>query len=83
MQKWGFYLRKLPIFVIFFNVILLSQGRILLKFRACSSVVERCPDKTEVDGPIPSMLTDFEQTKCSEKAVTLRKRKLPKGNRKV
>ncbi len=23
----------------------------------CSSVVERCPDKTEVDGPIPSTLT--------------------------
>ncbi len=25
----------------------------------CSSVVERCPDKTEVDGPIPSTLTKF------------------------
>ncbi len=23
----------------------------------CSSVVERCPDKTEVEGPIPSTLT--------------------------
>ena len=26
-------------------------------FRASSSVVERCPDKTEVEGPIPSSRT--------------------------
>ena len=41
-----FYLLKLRYFVIFINIT-----------RACSSVVERCPDKTEVEGPIPSMLT--------------------------
>ena len=26
-----------------------------LKLCACSSMAERCPDKTEVDGSIPSM----------------------------
>ncbi len=36
---------------------------VLLYIRACSSVVERCPDKTEVDGPIPSMLTVFFMSK--------------------
>ena len=29
--------------------------------RACSSVVERCPDKTEVEGSIPSTRTDPER----------------------
>ncbi len=32
---------------------------LLLYFCASSSVVERCPDKTEVEGPIPSLRTYF------------------------
>ena len=33
----------------------------------CSSVVERCPDKTEVDGPIPSTLTMEQENKDNTK----------------
>ena len=31
----------------------------------CSSVVERCPDKTEVEGPIPSTLTKLFAFGCN------------------
>ena len=38
-----------------------------------SSVVERCPDKTEVEGPIPSARTKFGTNFCaSEKRACAR-----------
>ena len=35
----------------------------------CSSVVERCPDKTEVEGPIPSRHTNLVDTNLLRGAV--------------
>ena len=37
-----------------------NQVEYLSAIWACSLVVERCPDKTEVEGPIPSMPTKQE-----------------------
>ena len=57
----------------------IEDSRINLKFKfigtvlrhenwwAISSLVERCPDKTEVEGPIPSSPTNFHRTDSNEK----------------
>ena len=47
------------------RVVSLKPGRFFVKVSlrsACSSVVERCPDKTEVLGSIPSTRTTLEKS---------------------
>ena len=45
----------------FFDIVGMFFLCFCAKLCVCSSVVERCPDKTEVEGPIPSTRTAGEQ----------------------